>query len=124
MHKLIKEQLERCRVAVLPTWDENTTHLVISKKTQLSVEDLQVDHYYIIELADYILNEPEGFTLSSNWNKGKKPQSKYLKCCVTKRMGKMIYVEAIGYNIEKQEDINDIFNGWLPSGGVTVKEEI
>lgn len=124
MNNIVKKQLEACKVADLPAWDDNTVHIVINRKTQLEAKDIQLNHYYIVKLADYILHEPEGFTLSTNWNAGKKPETSYLKCCVTKSMGKMLFVEGIGYDYENKADLTPVFNGWLPSAGIKVMEEI
>lgn len=124
MNNIIKAQLERCSVADIPPINDDLQHFVVKKKVRLTASDLQVNHYYILELADYILNEPEGFTLSSNWNKGVVPKSKHLKCCITKRMGKMVFVEGIGFDLDTKTDNSDSFNGWLPAAGIKVIGEL
>lgn len=114
MNKFIKEQLDKCRIQ-LPEYDDNTTHLLINRNQDIvAIENLQVGGNYLFELADYVINEPPSFTLSSNWNKGTKPPEKVVMCSVQEIMGKMIKVLAIGQSTNTQ------WIGYLPRKAIKV----
>lgn len=124
MNNIIKKQLENVKIANLPDWDSNTTHLIIKKGQRLDSEAVQIDHYYLIELADYVINEPEGFSLSSNWNNGITPKDKNMKCCVTSLMGNMIKIDGVGFDVVNQKDLNSTFSGWVPKKAIKIKKEL
>lgn len=66
MNKFIKEQLNKTKI-LLPNFDDNTTSLFIPRSnSQISSSDLEIGHCYLLYLEDYVVNEPAGFTLSSN----------------------------------------------------------
>ena len=77
MNPLIKKQLEGCRVANIPDFEETDTVINIPKGSALNVTHYQVGKCYYVEIADYVINPPEGYTLASNWNKGTSPKYKY-----------------------------------------------
>ena len=77
MNPIIKKQLENCRVANIPDFDDSTKTITIPKGSALTVTPYQVGKFYLVELADYVINPPEGYTLASNWNKGTSPKYKY-----------------------------------------------
>ena len=57
MNKHIKKELEKCRIK-LPEYDDTTTYLLVERNSQLKdLEELKVGHYYLLEVADYIINE-------------------------------------------------------------------
>lgn len=124
MNNIIKKQLENIKVANLPDWDNNTTHLIIKKGQRLDSEAIQINHYYLVELADYVINEPEGFSLSSNWNNGITPKDKTMKCCVTSLMGNMVKIDGVGFDIANQKDLNSTFSGWIPKKAIKIKNEL
>ena len=122
MNEIIKEQLSKCKLAQIPSFDDNTTTLVLHKREP--EKDPELNHYYIIELEDYIVNEPDGFTLSSNWNKGSKPKYSYYRVEIIQLMGKMIKVRGIGYDPVTDTDYLELWAGWLPRSGFHIKKEI
>lgn len=122
MNKFIEEELNKCKLAAVEQVSD--TEYLIKKKT---VEDIgfEVNKYYIVELENYIINPPETFTLSANWNNDVVPKSKNLKVMVTQIMGKMIKVDGCGFDIETNSDLNDIYLGlWLPQGGVKILKKL
>ena len=121
MNKIIRSQLEKVKVAKLPQWDNNTTFMVIKKGINKNPDSLEVGKYYLVRLADYVINEPEGFTLSTNWNSGRKPQCNAYKCEVVQIMGKMVKINGAGYSIEQDKDLDPMFHGWLPLASITVE---
>lgn len=124
MNELIKEQLEKVKVAHLPCYDDATTHIYLQKLSPDNGCVVYVDRYYLIEIDDYILNPPPNYTLHTNWNNGIKPFSKYMKCQVTADLGKMIKITGIGYDMENQKDIDKIWEGWLPKEAIQVIQEL
>ena len=124
MNKYIKEQLKKVRRAKIPTFDDTTTTLVIEKLNSAELT-IQVGHYYIVELQNYIINPPPNFTLAANWNNGISPKSKYLNCYVKKIMGKMLCIDGVGFDLERSTDLTDHYaNLWLPEAGVKIMEEL
>ena len=124
MNPLIKKQLESCKVANIPYFDDDTLHISIPKGSALNVTHYQVGKFYLVELADYIVNPPDGYTLSSNWNKGTSPKYKYYKCEIVKLVGKMICILGCGYDPVSQLDTNDLWEGWVPQQGIKIVQEL
>ena len=119
MDKIIKEQLNKCKVANIPFFDDNTTEIFIQKGGRVIIkEDLVLNHRYKIEVEDYIIKPYEGFTLHDNWNNGIVPKDKVMNCKIIQIMGKMIKVEAVGV------DTNNSWSGWLPRKSIHIIEEI
>lgn len=124
MNKIIKRELEKVRINL--EYNNDTTEIFIPKgNNQTITVDLKVNHNYNIYVEDYILNEPPNFTLSTNWNGGVVPTSKYMNACVTQVLGKMIRVDACGYDPIKKITKPDSYVGlWLPSQSIHVIKEI
>ena len=127
MNPVVKRELEKVRIP-LPEYDDDTTILHIPKQGNSSeavTHTIEVSHCYLIQVADYVLNEPPNFTLSSNWNKGVKPVSKFLKVQIDTIMGKMIQVSGCGYDWQSQADKSDVYSAlWLPLASIGVIEEL
>ena len=125
MNKVVKQQLGKCRVANIPIFDETTTHIFIPKAGKGSTAfDFQVQCYYIIEIADYVLKPGPEFTLATNWNKGTSPPSKYMKVEVSQITGKMIKVTGIGYDIAQYQDLPIAWEGWLPASSSKIIKKL
>jgi len=120
MNKFIKEQLDKCKI-VLPAYNNDSTILNIPKNSGVArkLQDntsIVVGGSYNVFIENYIINEPETFTLSATWNNGTKPPENKLKIVVIKTMGKMIQVEAIGISTGIH------WSGWLPQKSITILE--
>lgn len=124
MNNIISKQLKKCKVAQVPEFDENTTHLVIPKLSEISNKNFVVSHYYVIELEDYIIHPPENFTLHQNWNGNVIPTSKYYKCECLSVMGKMVKIEGVGFDFENQIDLNTSWCGWVPMKSIKIIKEL
>lgn len=124
MNPLIKKQLESCKVAVVPPFMEDTTQLIIPKGTASTVSLFEVGRCYLVELADYITNPPEDFTLSVNWNQGTVPKHKYYKCEINKVMGSMVRIQGCGYILETNTDTCDMWAGWVPQKGIKLLQRL
>lgn len=124
MNELIKSQLNKVRWAEVPPYTDDTTQLIISKTGQTPGE-FTIGDFYVLEIADYILHPADNFTLADNWNKGVIPKSKYVRCQIQKLAGKMINIGAIGYDIDNNEDLTDMYESlWLPEKGVKIIKRI
>lgn len=124
MNNLIKKQLESCRVAHVPPFDDTTTQITILKGTSLNVSPYQVQRCYIVELENYIINPPPGFTLAENWNKGSVPKHKHYKCEITQVMGNMVKIRGCGYIVDTNQDTSDVWDGWVPQAGIKIIKEL
>ncbi len=121
MNRIIKEELEKVRVP-LPYYDDNTTYIIIEGNTATDIL-VRINHEYIIMLHDSVLNKSSG--LSSNWNRGITPKSKYLLVMVTKITGNMVLVDGCGYDIKLEESLKDSYiDLWLPKSLFKVISEL
>lgn len=122
MNKFIEEELNKCKLVDIKFISD--TEILIKKKESID-KIIQLNNYYLIELENYILHPNINFTLAENWNKGIIPKSKYLKCMIVQIMGKMIKIDGSGYDIENNNDLNDVYLGlWLPIGGIKIIKQL
>lgn len=124
MNPILKKQLENCKVANVPIFEEDSLVVCIPKGSVLNVTPYQVGKCYIVELADYVLNPSDGNTLASNWNKGTTPKYKYYKCEIVKIVGKMICILGYGLNPVTGQDTADLWEGWVPQSGIKLLQEL
>ena len=118
MNKLTKEQLDKCQI-VLPPYNDDSTELFIprssgaqAKLVAQNASSFVVGQTYQIYVENYVINEPENFTLSANWNQGTKPPENKLNATIVTINGKMIRVDAIGLTT------NIRWTGWLPQKAI------
>ena len=109
MSDYIKKQLQKCAWANLNNYDPNTNTYHIPK---YSKPTYKVGVTYIIKLPLDVVNNKDS-VLATNWNHGQAPKHQYLKAYVSKMLSAYIYVDALGFDINNNQDINDIFSGWL-----------
>ena len=124
MNKVVKEQLGKCRVAEIPAFDDNTTHIFIPKVNAGSINEYHLHKYFMVEIADYILNPSADFTLADNWNKGTKPPSKYMNVEITQIMGKMIQISGVSYNPENPAASPTHWEGWVPQKSIKIIKQL
>lgn len=113
MNKFVKQELEKLN-DILPYWDENTTHLVISNRSGVAYYrdkeySIKAGNRFTIKIENYIINQPPNFLLAENWNGGTVPPEEILDVEVIQIMGKMTKVKAVG----KCTRIS--WEGWLPN---------
>ena len=121
MRKLTREQLLKVSVANLSNYDFSTETYHIPK---LEYDRYEVDKCYIICLDDSLLTPTGNEILVANWNKGSYPPCKFMKIDVTTVYGKMIYVNAMGYDYYNQVNLNVLWQGWLPIQLIKIVERI
>lgn len=127
MNKIILRELEKIK-ANMSSYDDSTTLIHIDKrednsKTSDSVT-LKIGTKYRFMVQDYILKEPQNFSLSSNWNNGVIPVSKYMEGTVTNIQGNMIQFNSVGFDVNTNTEKEDRYLGlWLPRKSITVLGE-
>ena len=119
INKLITKQLEGLKVAQIDEYDELHHTFHIKKYEEFKFEKGKC---YVLKLDEHLLNATDNVLLVSNWNNGAFPTQQYLKCVVTKQVGKMIYVYGMYYNIESKQQLEEEWVGWLPIEQVKVLE--
>lgn len=125
MNPIIKKQLEKCQIAQIPKFDEDTLELIIPKQCPQGSAALTLEHYYQIELADYLLNPPPEFNLHINWNRGVIPSSKVMRVYPIQKLGNMVKVDGCGYDPSTESLTEDQYMGlWLPADGIKILKEI
>lgn len=124
INPLIKTQLDNCKVANLPYYDDFTYSLLIPKGSSETVSLYQVHKCYIVELADWVIHPPADSTLADNWNKGSIPTCKYYKAEISQVVGKMIRITGCGYDKTSNVDTNEFWEGWIPRSGLKLVEEL
>ena len=115
MNKLIEKELNNCKIANLPAFNENTTDLTIFKGIRnISDVKFEKDRYYRIQLADYLIHPNDNFILHIQWNNGIIPKDKIMNVQILEVMGnKMIKVLGTGFS-------NSMWEGWLPVDSVDI----
>jgi len=111
MRQVIKDQLRACQFADLHHFDADTYTVHIPKYSKPKYD---LNQMYLIGLNEVLINNTNS-PLASNWNHGTAPSTKYLKIFVSKQLGKMIYVDSIGYDYAAYQDLNNVWSGWLPT---------
>ncbi len=113
MNKFVKQELEKCKVS-LPLWDETTTQLVIPLYSDDNMTNVEPE--YLIQIKNYIVNEPPNFTLSIDWNLGTTPPETQMRVKYVDTKGKMTKVDGVGVTT------NTHWSGWLPNKSFEVIE--
>lgn len=113
MNPFIKKQLQKCRTP-LPEWDDSTTQLVIPLHTTYTENSQKSE--VMINIQQYIINEPPNFTLSHDWNNDTVPPETQMKVKYVSTRGKMTKVSGRGITT------NIPWEGWLPNKSFEVLE--
>ena len=124
MNKIVKEQLQKCRIADIPYYDDSTTHLIIKKKSDSTGVSVKEGGCYLIELSDLILHPHDGFDFHRNWNNNIVPSCKHYKCECIKLMGKFMKINGVGYDYDHNIDLSVVWSGWLPLDGIKILGEV
>ena len=124
MNKVIKEQLTKCKIANIPSFDDNTTELFIEKTGANAINQFHLNKYFQVEIADYILNPSPEFTLAANWNNGTNPPSKIMNIEVTLLQGKMVQIAGVSFNPANPSAMPQYWKGWLPQKGLKIIKQL
>lgn len=113
MNKFVKDQLNKCRVAHIPQFDDNTTHIFIERNNRMN-DVLLLNNYYLIEILNCVFEDSE-LQKQIKDKSGYAIKSKYLKCMPNKFLDEWTRFDGTGYDLETKSDLNDIYLGlWLP----------
>lgn len=115
MRDIIKKQLQNCSYANLNNFNQETNTFFIPKYSKPKYE---LGKMYLIQVANNLVNNNNSVT-ATNWNNGTSPSFSYLKVYVSKALGKMIYVDSVGFNMDTRQDSNVYWSGWLPTESLT-----
>lgn len=124
INPIIKKQFEKCIRCSVPLVTDDTTSIFIPKNSIKEKIGFKKDNYYLIEIEDYVINPPPGFTLAQNWNNGTSPPNKYMNVCCIQIMGKMIKIDGVVFDVEQNTPLNNSWCGWLPVAAVKIIKEI
>lgn len=114
MRKILKEQLAQVQVADLSNFNQSTNTCFIPKYIKPSYDP---GNCYVITLSNQIVNQPTS-VWATNWNRGTYPRNNCLKIYVSKILGKMIYVDAVAFDLENNRELPDMWSGWLPESEI------
>lgn len=118
MNKIISDQLRKVEVADLSNFDAETHSFLIPMHKELKVEE---DCCYLIHIRDTAkLNS----AVVVNWNNNKFTDFSHMKVDVSKKMGKMIKVTGIKYDINLNQDCGQFWGGWLSLDDVEVIQKL
>lgn len=99
--------------------DENTYFL--KKDSSTKALEFEKNKYYIISIDDSETAKELIETTRVNWNQGQYLQSYFLKCELVTKLGSMIQINACGYDLINNIDLNDIYlNFWINSNIITI----
>jgi hypothetical protein len=124
MNPIIKKQLQSCRVANIPVFEDSDPVISIPKGSIMNITPYQIGKCYIVELQDFVLNPSENSIITDNWNKGSIPRHKYYKCEIVNVMGKMVNIFGCGYDPLHQVDSPDLWQGWVPQSGIKLLKQL
>lgn len=120
MRELIKKQLELCSFANLSTYDPETSTFKIPRYVKPHFE---LGNMYLVQVSGAIVGNTDS-VVAANYNNGSAPQFQFLKIFVSKSLGKMIYVDSIGFDPETRQDSTVMWSGWLPVDELTLISNI
>ena len=109
MNKFTYKELEKINHLISTGWDDNTTHIIIRRDSDIISSLSNTDDRFTIKVENYIINQPPNFSLSENWNRGTVPPEEVLEVKILQVMGKMTKVDAIG------KCTRIPWEGWLPN---------
>lgn len=120
MNDLIRQQLNKVKIAHIPEFDDNTTEIIIKKLSNIPILE---NNCYLIKLDDSLLT-PNNSALTINWNGGSIPKNKYYKIDVNKIMAQMIKINGLAFDYDNKKDLNEMWSGWLPLNSIEILEKI
>lgn len=118
MNKVINDQLQKVQIADLSNFNPETNTFVIPMHKELKIEE---DCCYLIHIKPSV---KVNTAVIVNWNNGNIPSFEHMKVDVSKKMGKMIKITGIRYDIETQQDCGQFWSGWLSLDDIEVLQKI
>ena len=125
MNPIIEKQLKKVKAAKLGEYDSNTYEFLIPQNLVLDEQLIECNKSYLIQLKPSILNPTPDSSFAANWNKNITPKTEFLQCTVNQIMNNMIQIDAIGYDMQNKQILNDTYiNLWLPRTEFTIIDNI
>lgn len=121
MNDIIKAELNKVVNADLSNYNSDKHTYYIKKLNNIQLIE---DHCYLIKLKDKFFNNLKTSIITTNWNNGSTPKYLYYKIDICKIMTKMIKVNGVAFDNDKQVDINEVWSGWLSLDDVEILSEI
>lgn len=123
MNKIIKDQLSKVQIADLSNFNKETNTYYIPKYNAIKPI---IGNYYIIKLDSQLLSEKSEIAkiLASNWNNNYYPNSIYYKAEIINIMGKYIKINGLGFDYETNQDLNNIWSGWLSLDNIEIIKKL
>lgn len=115
MREYIKKQLAQCTFVDLSNFDATTNTYHIPKYTKPKYD---VGKCYLIKLPKYLIDNTTSL-LATNWNNGNTPHHDVYKAYVNKIIGTHIYVDCLAFDTVLQQDMQDMWSGWLDINELT-----
>lgn len=122
MNKFIDEQFKKVLVADVSRYDPGCSSVFIPKKEVRNKDSFKVNHKYIVELDDKLLQK-RGDIIETNWNKGIIPVCKYYLIEVYKVIGDKIQCAGIAYDPETNTSYKSFWNGYFPINCIKIIRE-
>ena len=120
MREIIKQQLQNCSYANLSNYDPATQTFLIPKYQK---PHFVLGNMYLVQLSGALVNNISS-VIAANYNNGTAPMYPFLKIFVSKSLGKMIYVDSLGFDPQTKQDINVLWSGWLPVDELTLISQV
>lgn len=120
MRDLIKQQLQNCSYANLTNFNPDTCTFYIPRYVK---PHYALGNMYLVQVPGYLVGNSNS-VIATNYNNGTAPLCPYLKIFVSKSLGKMIYVDSLGFDPQTKQDINAMWSGWLPTEELTMLSTI
>lgn len=117
MSERLERELKRVKFAKIEKLNETT--YIVRKETGIRLEE---NNCYLIRLNDSIF-DPNNI-LTSNWNNGKIPSSRYYQIDIDKIMGDMIRISGVGFDTEDCLVMKDNWWGWLPKNEIEIIKKL
>ena len=122
MNSIIKDQLNKCKVAKIPSFEDSATYIYIPKVNYIQTTNMLPNHAYLVKIKPNIKNND---TIAFNWNNGVKPLYNYYRAEKVGEVGNMIKLNGIAFNVDTGESIfTQPFYGYLPVDGFEIIEEV
>lgn len=114
MTSLAKKQLSKVKFADLSNYDTSTNEYFIPKKVEIKLE---LNNCYIIKVSDSWRTNK---LIANNLNKGITLDCPCVKADICSFNGKLVYINAIGYNEETNQNIPYVWEGWIPLSEISI----
>ena len=120
MRDLIRKQLQSCSYANLNNYNPETRTFNIPKYQK---PHFVLGNMYLVQVSGAVVGNTTS-VVATNYNNGTAPGFQYLKIFVSKSLGKMIYVDSIGFDPDTKRDVNVMWSGWLPTEELTIISQV